>query len=84
MASKSGHPAADVLVALYLNPTNGRSTCYRRIEYDIGCFKPDSRDNSQKLWWHGKRCVQDPTRMKNHYTIWWCPVTEFDGVLSGR
>lgn len=80
MASKTGHPPADMLVALYLAPTNGRSTCYRRIEYDIGSFKPDSRDNSRKLWWHGTHSTQDPTRMKKHYTIWWCPVHEFDGM----
>ena len=32
MASKTGHPPADMLVALYLDPANGRSTYYRRIE----------------------------------------------------
>ena len=63
MASKTGHPPADMLVALYLDPTNGRSTCYRRIEYDIGSFKPDSRDNSRKLWWHGTHSTQDPTQI---------------------
>ena len=80
MASKTGHPPADMLVALYLDPTNGRSTYYRHIEYDVGCFKPDSRENSRKLWWHGTHSTQDPTRMKKHYTIWWCPVPEYDGL----
>lgn len=50
MASKAGHPPTDMLVALYLNPTNGRSTRYRKIEYDIGSFKPDSQENTCKLW----------------------------------
>ena len=34
---------------------------------------------SRKLWWHGTHGTQDPTRMKKHYTIWWCPVAEWDG-----
>lgn len=42
MTNKSGHPPADMLVALYLDPTKGRSQYYKRIEYDIGCFKHDS------------------------------------------
>lgn len=79
MTNKSGHPPADMLVALYLDPTKGRSQYYKRIEYDIGCFKHDSLENSRKLWWHGTHSTQDPTRMKKHYTIWWCPVPEYDG-----
>lgn len=77
MVSTAGHPSANALVALHLISTNGRSAYYK---YDIGCFKSDSRSNSRKLWWHGVYSVQDPARMKKHYTIWWCPVTEFDGV----
>ena len=37
------------------------------------------RENSRKLWWHGTHSTQDPTRMKKHYVIWWCPVPEYDG-----
>lgn len=80
MTSKAGHPSADMLVALYLDPTNGRSRCYRGIEYDIGCFKPDSQPNSRKLWWHGTHGTQDPTHMKKHYMICWCPVEEYTGL----
>ncbi len=78
MTSKVGHPPADMLVALYMEPTNGRSRLYRGAEYDIGSFKPDSRENTRKLWWHGTHGTEDPTRMKKHYAIWWQPVREFD------
>lgn len=72
------HPQTDQLVALRMTPTKGNATFYRSERYDAGCFKPDSR-SGRKLWWHGTHGCEDPTRMKQHYEIWWCPVPEYDG-----
>lgn len=33
---------------------------------------------SKKLWWHGTRGVDNPTRLRKHYDIWWIPIREFD------
>jgi len=79
LGNSAGHPPADMPVALRLASASGASECNRRIEYDIGRFKFDSRENSRKLWWHGTHGTQDPVRMKMRCAIWWCPVPEYDG-----
>lgn len=71
-------PQAGALTALLMEPKNGRATFYSATRHDIGYLKADS--NGKKLWWHGSRGVDDPARLKQHYDIWWCPVTEFDGI----
>ena len=47
--------------------------------FDIGYFKEDERSKSKKLWWYGNHGNSDPSGMKKHYDIWWCPVAPFDG-----
>lgn len=81
LISRNGKPTPERLVAIRKVPVSGRATFYNSEQYDIGCFKQESRvPGSRKLWWHGTRGPQDPARMKKHYDIWWCPVQEFDGL----
>lgn len=72
-------PREGELVALRLSPNNMRSRYFDREYYDIGCFSANAAAKSAKLWWHGRRSIDDPTRLKKHYDIWWCRVPVFDG-----
>lgn len=72
-----GRPDVDQLVVLRMVPSNGSATFYKDVKYDIGKFQTET-DKSRKLWWHGRCGTQDPTRMKKHYVIWWCPMPPFD------
>lgn len=72
-----GRPKADQLVAIRLIPNNERPAFYYRdAKYDIGRFDTEN-EKSRKLWWHGTHGLQDPIKMKRHYCIWWCHVTDF-------
>ena len=79
MRRKDSMPPIGALVALRLAPNNGRATFYREERYDIGRFKTET--GGRKAWWHGSRGVDNPTRLRQHYDIWWCRVNEFDGLL---
>lgn len=79
LRKKEASPNPGELVALRMSPSNGHAKFYSSERYDIGCFKTDERSTSKKPWWHGCRGTDDPTRLKKHYDIWWCPVAEFDG-----
>lgn len=70
-------PPLNSLVALYLRPTNGRSALFRGECYVIGRFQAES--GRRKVWWHSSRGVDDPVRMRKHYSIWWYPLPECDG-----
>lgn len=72
-------PRVGQLVALRMEPNNGRATFYKSERYDIGSFREDERSKSKKLWWYGNHGNSDPSGLKKHYDIWWCPVAEFDG-----
>lgn len=76
-----GHPQPGQLTALRLIPSNDRSAFYSREQYDIGTFQADPQ-TGRKLWWHGAHGTQDPTRMKKHYTIWWCEVPDFSTTAA--
>lgn len=78
MRRKDAMPPIGSLAALRMTPTNGRSTFYHEERYDIGRFKTEEK--GRKAWWHGSRGVDNPTRLRKHYDIWWCPVAEFDGI----
>lgn len=73
---RATRPAPGQLVALHMKPANERATFYNREKYDIGTFEPD-KSNAAKLLWHGARGLSDPAKMRQHYTIWWCEVSEF-------
>ncbi len=79
LRSKSTMPKTGMLVALRMEPKKCTSHFYSSGRYDIGVFKLESiNPKSRKLWWHGTRGVDNPTRLKQHYDIWWIPVREFD------
>lgn len=71
-------PALGALVALRMEPNNGRATFYKVERFDIGRFKTEK--GGRKVWWHSTRGTSDPARLRKHYDIWWCSVPEFDGV----
>lgn len=78
LRSKVLTPKVGVLVALRLRPKNGSATYYRDERFDIGRFKTDSYNaKSRKLWWHGAHGVENPTRLRKHYEIWWYAIQEF-------
>lgn len=72
-------PREGELVALRLVPNNTRARYFDKEYYDIGRFSTSTMDQSSKLWWHGRRGVDDPTRLRKHFDIWWCRMPEFDG-----
>jgi hypothetical protein len=78
LRKKDQRPEVGALAALRMTPNNDRATFYRSEKYEIGHFELD-RDG-KKLWWHHSSGTSDPTRLKQHYDIWWCYVTPFDGI----
>lgn len=70
-------PPLNSLVALYLQPTKGRSAFFSIERYEIGRFQAES--GKRKIWWRSSRGVDDPVKMRKHYTIWWYPLPEYDG-----
>lgn len=79
LRSKTLCPRAGMLVALRMEPTNGAARFFGTARYDIGTFETESMNSkSKKLWWHGTRGVDNPTRLRKHYDIWWIPIREFD------
>lgn len=77
---KMGHPEPGELVAIRLVPKSGPASG-SGDRYEIGCFQPDPRSGSKKLWWHnGRWGSDDPANLKKRYDIWWCPVAAFDGI----
>ena len=79
LRSKTLCPRAGMLVALRMEPTNGAARFFGTAHYDIGTFETESMNSkSKKLWWHGTRGVDNPTRLRKHYDIWWIPIREFD------
>lgn len=79
LRNKTLMPRVGELVALRMEPKKGLSRFYNSGRYDIGTFNTDSMNpKSKKLWWHGSRGVDNPTRLRKHYDIWWFPVREFD------
>lgn len=75
LSSWCGHPAHGQLTALRLVPPNSGSAS--DVRFDIGRFCKD-KDTGRKLWWCGTSGYVDPVQLKKRYTIWWCPVDEFD------
>jgi hypothetical protein len=78
LRKKDQRPEINMLVALRMVPSNARSKFYSSEKYEIGHFRLD-RDG-KKLWWHHSHGTEDPARLKQHYDIWWCYVTPFDGI----
>ncbi len=79
LRSKDSAPRAGDLVALRMTPSNGGATFYNRERYEIGHFKADERCG-KKVWWYSNSGSSDPVKLKQHYDIWWCPVTPYDGI----
>jgi hypothetical protein len=70
-------PKENQLVALHMEPLDGKRWGYNAPQYEVGYFKMEGR----KWYWHrGPHSCSDPVTMKRNYEIWWTEMPLFDGM----